>query len=168
MWHKEIIPDKTINQKVTQQLAARGMRAPCSIAVQTAKGVVTLSGNIEYEHQRNAAMQAARHLDGVSRVVDQLHVKAKTSPWKLEPARPSPAPIAPSVPRLPKGDATPNVTPSVAKDVAGGSSSSRQPHRGTDVRHAFLPVTVVRRGCPSRPATFGFGDCPSYRVNENR
>ena len=95
MWHKEIISDKTINHKVTQELSARGMRAPCSIAVQTNKGVVTLSGNIEYEHQRNAAMQAVRHLDGVSRVVDQLHVKPKTSPWKLEPARQPPAPIAP-------------------------------------------------------------------------
>jgi hypothetical protein len=95
MWHKEIIPDKTINQKVTQELASRGMRAPCSIAVQTSKGVVTLSGNIEYEHQRNAAMQAARHLDGVSRVVDQLHVKAKASPWKLEPSRQAPASTTP-------------------------------------------------------------------------
>jgi hypothetical protein len=80
MWHKEIISDKAIDQKVTQQLSARGMRAPCKIAVRTAKGVVTLSGDIEYEHQRNAAVQAARHLDGVRSVVDQLHVKAKTSP----------------------------------------------------------------------------------------
>jgi hypothetical protein len=84
MWHKEIIPDKTINLKVTQQLSARGMRAPCSIAVQTAKGVVTLSGNIEYEHQRNTAVQAARHLDGVSRVVDNLRVKPKAQPQKQQ------------------------------------------------------------------------------------
>jgi hypothetical protein len=97
MWHKEIVPDRTIDQKVTQELSSRGMRAPCSITVHTTKGVVTLSGNIAFEHQRNAAVQAARHLDGVSRVVDQLHVKAKASPWKLEPPRPSPAPIAPSV-----------------------------------------------------------------------
>ena len=82
MWHKEIIPDKSINEKVTQQLSARGIRAPCKIAVRTAKGVVTLSGEIEYEHQRNAVVQAARHLDGVSSVVDQLHVKPKTSPQK--------------------------------------------------------------------------------------
>jgi hypothetical protein len=94
MWHKEIIPDKTINHKATQELSARGMRAPCSIGVQTTKGVVTLSGNIEYEHQRNAAMQAVRHLDGVNRVVDQLHVKPKTSPWKLSPPKQPPAPIA--------------------------------------------------------------------------
>jgi hypothetical protein len=97
MWHKEIVTDRSIDQKVTQELSSRGMRAPCSITVHTTKGVVTLSGNIAFEHQRNAALQAARHLDGVTRVVDQLHVKAKMSPWKLEPPQPSPAPIPPSV-----------------------------------------------------------------------
>ena len=139
MWHKEVISDKTLNQKVTQGLAARGMRAPCSIAVQTAKGVVTLSGNIEYEHQRNTAVQAARHLDGVSRVVDQLHVKPKTSPWKLEPARQSSAAIAPSVPRLPKGDATPNVAPGEAKDARV------DPH---PVENVIAQPTCDRQSCP--------------------
>ena len=82
MWHKEIIPDQAIDRRITQHLATRGMRSPCRIAVQTARGVVTLSGDIEYEHQRIAALQVARHTDGVSRVVDQLHVKVKTSQWK--------------------------------------------------------------------------------------
>ncbi len=82
MWHKEIIPDKSINQKINQQLVGHGMRSPCHIAVQTAKGVVTLTGSIEYEHQRNAALLVARHMDGVNRVVDQLHVRPKTPQWK--------------------------------------------------------------------------------------
>jgi osmotically-inducible protein OsmY len=82
MWHKEIIPDKSINLKICQQLAGRGMRSPCHIAVQTARGVVTLTGSIEYEHQRNAAVLVARHMDGVSHVVDQLQVRPKTPQWK--------------------------------------------------------------------------------------
>ena len=82
MWRKEVIPDKAINQRITQHLATRGMRSPCRIAVQTARGVVTLTGDIEYEHQRNASLQVARHTDGVTRVIDQLHVKPKTSQWK--------------------------------------------------------------------------------------
>ena len=82
MWQKEVISDKTIDQKVAQQLSARGMRSPCKIVVRTAKGVVTLSGDIAFEHQRSAALQVARHLDGVRSVVDQLHVKAKTAPQK--------------------------------------------------------------------------------------
>ena len=96
MWHKELIPDKTINLKVAQQLSARGMRSPCKIAVQTAKGVVTLTGDIEYEHQRNTAVQTARRLDGVNSVVDRLHVKAKTSPQNQGPVKQPPAPVSPS------------------------------------------------------------------------
>jgi len=101
MWQKEVVSDKTLDQKVIQQLSARGMRSPCKIAVLTSKGVVTLSGDIEYEHQRNAAVQAARHLDGVKSVVDQLHVKAKTLQRNqvlgpevpLRPTNPRPAPV---------------------------------------------------------------------------
>jgi len=101
MWHKEVISDKAIDQKVAQQLSARGMRSPCRIEVRTSKGVVTLSGDIEYEHQRNAAVQAARHLDGVSSVVDQLHVKPRNSQRNQVlgpevsplPTNPRPAPI---------------------------------------------------------------------------
>jgi hypothetical protein len=104
MLHKEIIPDRTIDQKVIHELSARGMRAPCSIAVHTTKGVVTLSGNIAFEHQRNAAVQATRHLDGVTRVIDQMHVKAKTSPWKVDPPKPLPAPVAASVTEEAKED----------------------------------------------------------------
>lgn len=78
MWHKEVISDKTIDQKLSQELSARGMRSPCKIVVRTAKGVVTLSGDIEFEHQRNTAVQTARRLDGVSSVVDRLHVRPRT------------------------------------------------------------------------------------------
>jgi hypothetical protein len=113
MWHKELIPDKAINLKVTQQLSARGMRSPCKIAVQTAKGVVTLSGDIEYEHQRNAAIQAARHLDGVNSVVDQLHVKAKTSPQKQV--------------FIPEVSPPPTNRPSVAGKEPGAKASPQRP-----------------------------------------
>ena len=82
MWRKEPIADRTINEQVSHQLISRGMRSPCNITVQAAKGVVTLSGKIEYEHQRSAALQLARRVDGVGRVIDQLHVAPKTSQWK--------------------------------------------------------------------------------------
>jgi hypothetical protein len=100
MWQKEIIPDKSINQKVTQQLSARGLRAPCHIAVRTAKGVVTLSGDVEYEHQRNTAVQSTRRLDGVSSVVDQLRVKPKAPPQEHvfipeDPPLPKKSPVVP-------------------------------------------------------------------------
>jgi hypothetical protein len=141
MWHKEITPDRTIDQKVTQELSSRGMRAPCSIAVHTTKGVVTLSGNIAFEHQRSAAVQATRHLDGVTRVIDQMHVKAKASPWKVDPPRPSPAPIAPSV----NEEAKEEVKEQVKEHEEPQEASAAAPPPVTDVTTEPAPDTPV---CP--------------------
>ena len=56
------VPDATIIQKVTKQLSNRGMQSPCHIAVAVRKGDVTLTGSIQYEHQRIAALHATpRH-----------------------------------------------------------------------------------------------------------
>ena len=71
------VPDATIIQKVTKQLSNHGMRSPCRIAVAARKGDVTLTGTIQFEHQRIAALHAARGIDGVRRVMDQLKVQAK-------------------------------------------------------------------------------------------
>jgi BON domain len=71
------VPDATIIQKVTKQLCNHGMRSPCRIAVAARKGDVTLSGTIQFEHQRMAALHATRGVEGVRRVMDQLKVQAK-------------------------------------------------------------------------------------------
>jgi osmotically-inducible protein OsmY len=68
--------DRTIIQQVTQRLATRGIRSPCSIAVQSKNGEVTLTGNIQYPYQRSAAIQAASTAEGVRHVVDRLTIKA--------------------------------------------------------------------------------------------
>ena len=72
------VPDETIVQKVTRQLSNRGMQSPCRIAVAARKGDVTLTGTIQFEYQRIAALHAARGIDGVRRVMDHLQVQAKT------------------------------------------------------------------------------------------
>ncbi len=77
MFQKVIIPDRTIDQKVGQQLASNGMRPPCKIAASSQRGTVTLTGKIQYEHQRNSCVQIARRVEGVQRVVDQLQVIVK-------------------------------------------------------------------------------------------
>jgi osmotically-inducible protein OsmY len=77
MLGKIIVPDRTIDQKVGQQLANRGMRSPCKVAVSSRGGTVTLTGKIQYEHQRNLCMQVARGVEGVKRVLDQLQVIIK-------------------------------------------------------------------------------------------
>jgi hypothetical protein len=71
------MPDATLVQQVTRQLSNRGMQSPCHIAVNARKGEVTLSGTIQYEHQRIAALHAVRGIDGVRHVVDHLQVQAK-------------------------------------------------------------------------------------------
>jgi len=77
MFEKNIIPDRTIDQKVSQQLANRGMRPPCKVAASSKGGTVTLTGKVQYEHQRNLFAQVVSRVDGVKRVVDQLQVIVK-------------------------------------------------------------------------------------------
>jgi len=67
--------DRTIVQQVTQRLATRGLRSPCRIDVQSRNGEVTLTGPIQYPHQRSAAMQAAATAAGVRHVVDHMSIK---------------------------------------------------------------------------------------------
>jgi osmotically-inducible protein OsmY len=74
MLRRDKVPDGKITQQVTQRLSSGGIRPPSRVVVATANGEVTLSGNIQYEHQRQAAMQATRGVDGIRRVVDRLSV----------------------------------------------------------------------------------------------
>jgi osmotically-inducible protein OsmY len=67
--------DRTIVQQVTQRLATRGLRSPCKIEVQSRNGDVTLTGAIQYPHQRAAAKQAASTAAGVRSVIDHLTIK---------------------------------------------------------------------------------------------
>ncbi len=62
-------------QQVTQRLATRGLRSPCKIDVQSRNGEVTLTGAIQYPHQRSSAKQAAATAAGVKNVVDRMTVK---------------------------------------------------------------------------------------------
>ncbi|HJT33080.1 MAG TPA: BON domain-containing protein [Pirellulales bacterium] len=74
MDRKVPLRDADISQNVTRQLAGRGLRSPCEIRVQTRNGEVTLSGTVQYVHQRDAAVQAIRTVEGVKRVVEKLKV----------------------------------------------------------------------------------------------
>lgn len=84
-------PDATISRNAVRQLANRGLRAPCRINVQTRNGDVTLTGHVMYAHQREAALQAMRTIEGVQRVTDQLKVKPPAKhEYKTLPPRPKP------------------------------------------------------------------------------
>ena len=70
------VQDKTITRQVEGKLAGRGLGPPCQVAVETAKGDVTLTGSVQYAHQKSTAVQAANGISGVRRVVDRLIVKS--------------------------------------------------------------------------------------------
>ena len=67
--------DDRITQTVTNKLASRGFASPCRLTVQTANGQVTLSGIVQYAHQKAAAVSAVSGMMGVRRVIDQMTVK---------------------------------------------------------------------------------------------
>ena len=79
--HKNAVPDHTLTQRTQRQLAGRGLRAPCEIAVQTHNGMTTLSGKVEYAHQKQSALAAARGVQGVRGVLDQLQVIPTARRW---------------------------------------------------------------------------------------
>jgi osmotically-inducible protein OsmY len=74
MQAKKQIPDKVLAQKVSQRLSRVGMSTTCQISVLCQNGDVTLSGTLQFEQQRRAAISAARSVDGVGRVIDQMRV----------------------------------------------------------------------------------------------
>jgi osmotically-inducible protein OsmY len=69
--------DQKISTEVQLKLANRGLRSPCNVTVNTKNGEVTLSGTVQYAHQKSAAVQAATTVAGVRRVTDQTTVGAK-------------------------------------------------------------------------------------------
>jgi len=79
---RDPVSERVITRNVSQQPQNRGMRPSCQVAVMSQKGTVTLSGKIQYEHQRRIALHTARGVDGLQRVIDRLQVIAKEMHWK--------------------------------------------------------------------------------------
>ena len=55
--------DDRITQTVTNKLATRGFSSPCRLTVQTSNGQVTLSGTVQYAHQKSAATERGQRND---------------------------------------------------------------------------------------------------------
>ena len=81
------IKDPVISLKVSEKLTSLGVRAPCRVTVVTNNGSVTLSGTIQYEHQRHMAVHATKAVTGVQRVVDQMQVIPGAQHWTTNPMR---------------------------------------------------------------------------------
>ena len=141
MYHKPKVPDHQIVQKVTTQLPRRGIRPPCNVRVHVRNGTVTLSGTIEFEMQRKAALHAATSVNGVQRVIDQLTVMRSTiGGWHTQtagmqlkhvPTRPRYVPSsqapAPAEPAASSEETTATDSSGGSDEPLMGSSSETEP-----------------------------------------
>jgi len=136
MYHKPKVPDHQIVQKVTTSLPRRGIRPPCNVRVHVRNGTVTLSGTIEFEMQRKAAIHAATGVNGVQRVIDQLTVMRSTiGGWhtptagmqlKHLPTRPRYAPAG-----QPPAEPPPSTDTPSPEDSATATDSCDEPLMGS-------------------------------------
>ena len=72
MLRRQQIPDEKIIESITRRLSNCGVRNPSRVMVTCVNGQVTLAGTIQPEHLRHPAIRAARAVEGVGRVIDQL------------------------------------------------------------------------------------------------
>lgn len=78
---EELGADAKITQEILAKLVRSGVRAPCRVVVNTSGGDVTLSGTVQQDQQKSAAMRAAASISGVRRVIDHMTVKPSASHW---------------------------------------------------------------------------------------
>jgi len=57
---------------------------PNTVKVTVEKGIVTLSGEVKWEFERNTAFDAVRYLAGVKGVRDQITIKPKVQPTEVK------------------------------------------------------------------------------------
>ncbi|MEX2308996.1 MAG: BON domain-containing protein [Pirellulales bacterium] len=66
--------DDHITRHVNNKLASRGFGSQ-HLTVQTSNGLVTLSGAVQFAHQKKAALKSIAGMAGIRRVIDQLTVR---------------------------------------------------------------------------------------------
>lgn len=74
----QAVDDSTVTAKVKTKLAADAETSAIKIGVETKGGVVTLSGTVPTETEKQKAEQIARNTDGVKRVVNDIAVNPES------------------------------------------------------------------------------------------
>jgi hypothetical protein len=100
--------DQRIVTTITNKLATRGIRAPCSVVVTCHMGAVTITGTVIQPHQKGTAKQLAQGVEGVKRVNEMLIVKniakrSESSEWAVKPTKAEIAAAAQAPPAEPLG-----------------------------------------------------------------
>jgi hyperosmotically inducible protein len=70
----QAVDDSTVTAKVKTKLAADTQTSAIKIGVDTVAGVVTLSGTVPTDTEKNKAEELAKNTDGVKQVVNRISV----------------------------------------------------------------------------------------------
>lgn len=151
--------DSQINTQLQDKLSLDSGLAGKQISVQSQNGVVTLSGNVDNDAQRDAAARYASTLPGVKEVVNNLQIG---TPVAAAPAVPPPAPApvdtpkpAPPPPPAPKRAAAPRKHTAVkqAEEMAavGGGAGASEMALASQSAAAAPPSAPVAPAPPPPP-----------------
>lgn len=69
------VPDRNLLREVNKKLMRTGTQTKVTVSVRG--GCVTLTGALQYEHQRRTLIRAATQVSGVRQVLDQMTVQAR-------------------------------------------------------------------------------------------
>jgi osmotically-inducible protein OsmY len=72
MFGKNDVPVHALLQTINHRLDRTGTGSPSKETASVEKGVVTLTGKLQYENQRTPIMNAVRNVAGIRTVIDQL------------------------------------------------------------------------------------------------
>src|ERR1700704_2542209 len=90
--------DNEVTSEVQNKINADSGLQDKHLTVQTANGVVTLSGTVDNEGQRTAASRYASSVSGVKQVVDNLQVGAPAASLPPDDVAPAPSDVPPAEP----------------------------------------------------------------------
>ena len=76
MFGKKDVPDKALIKTVNQRLVRTGTG---KVTASAQRGVITLTGQLQYDNQRTPILKAVRNIAGVKQVIDQLQAPPKRS-----------------------------------------------------------------------------------------
>jgi hypothetical protein len=128
--------DAQITSEIQSQLSADSGLQGRPLSVQTADGVVTLSGTVDNENQKTAAARYASGVAGVKQVVNNLEV----APPAMEAQAPPVEETKPAVVTKPR--------PSTPRTHSSASSSSQS---APAPAAAAAPATAAMPAAPSTP-----------------
>jgi osmotically-inducible protein OsmY len=77
MFGRDEVPDRTLLKTVNRRLDRTGTGSQSKVTAAVQRGMVTLTGKLQYENQRNPIVKAIRSVAGVRQVIDQLQTPPK-------------------------------------------------------------------------------------------